>query len=376
MESPKAETFTIGIIYIKPLEMKAVTVMLDERYGSLPVAHGDVNEYILGRIGHHNVVVVGPARGDQGTVATAQFVSTIRLTFPKLSVGLLVGIGGGIPHYPKHDVRLGDVVVGAPEHGPAVVQYDLGWRTEEGFETSRVLAKPPDLLRKVVNLVDNKIDSTEEVDDILKSHINRFAKHPRLRQQFKRPATPDRLFKSSYSHQEGTVCADHDCEFEVARHPRDSDDIFVHYSTILSGDSVMQSPTDRDLLSAKHNDALCIEMEAAGLMDVFPCLVIRGISDYADSHKNTTWQSFAAAAAAAYAREVLLNMSKRTVPELGEAISHANATNMQSELNSPLSGGNDFSVHTGGNNYGTQSGYHSGNMTNHFGRPVRRSKAG
>ena len=41
-------------------------------------------------------------------------------------------------------------------------------------------------------------------------------------------------------------------------------------------------------------------------MDLFPCLVIRGISDYADSHKNKIWQPYAAATAAAYAKELLL----------------------------------------------------------------------
>jgi hypothetical protein len=46
-------------------------------------------------------------------------------------------------------------------------------------------------------------------------------------------------------------------------------------------------------------------MEAAGLMISFPCLVIRGICDYADSHKNKTWQPYAAGTAAAYAKEML-----------------------------------------------------------------------
>jgi hypothetical protein len=46
-------------------------------------------------------------------------------------------------------------------------------------------------------------------------------------------------------------------------------------------------------------------MEAAGLMDNFPCLVIRGIHNYADSHKNERWQPYAAATAAAYAKELL-----------------------------------------------------------------------
>ncbi|CAH0017225.1 unnamed protein product, partial [Clonostachys rhizophaga] len=46
-------------------------------------------------------------------------------------------------------------------------------------------------------------------------------------------------------------------------------------------------------------------MEAAGLMDIRPCLPIRGICDYSDSHKNKEWQRYAAATAAAYAGELL-----------------------------------------------------------------------
>ena len=56
---------------------------------------------------------------------------------------------------------------------------------------------------------------------------------------------------------------------------------------------------------------LCFEMEASGL-DAFPCLVIRGICDYANSHKNHRWQPYAALVAAAYAKELL-----RTIPGEG-----------------------------------------------------------
>ena len=40
-------------------------------------------------------------------------------------------------------------------------------------------------------------------------------------------------------------------------------------------------------------------------MNDFLCLVIRGICDYADSHKNKKWQAYAAGTAAAYAKEML-----------------------------------------------------------------------
>lgn len=56
---------------------------------------------------------------------------------------------------------------------------------------------------------------------------------------------------------------------------------------------------------AKEKGVLCFEMEAAGLMDHFPCLVIRGICDYSDTHKNKEWQGYAAMTAAAYAKDLL-----------------------------------------------------------------------
>ena len=51
---------------------------------------------------------------------------------------------------------------------------------------------------------------------------------------------------------------------------------------------VLRDVVIRDCL-AEELHILCVEIEAAGLMDNFPCLVIRGICDYADSHKNKRW---------------------------------------------------------------------------------------
>jgi nucleoside phosphorylase len=46
-------------------------------------------------------------------------------------------------------------------------------------------------------------------------------------------------------------------------------------------------------------------MEAAALLNSYPCLVIRGISDYCDSHKrrDKAWHGWASATAAAYAKD-------------------------------------------------------------------------
>jgi nucleoside phosphorylase len=80
----------------------------------------------------------------------------------------------------------------------------------------------------------------------------------------------------------------------------------IHYGLIASGNQVIKDATIRDSLNKDLGvEVLCVEMEAAGLMDNFPCIVIRGICDYADSHKNEDWQEHAAAVAAAFAKELL-----------------------------------------------------------------------
>lgn len=69
---------------------------------------------------------------------------------------------------------------------------------------------------------------------------------------------------------------------------------------------MVKDAVQRDTLAKDTGeDCICFEMEAAGIMNTFPCVVIRGICDYADSHKNDRWQGYAAATAAAYAKELL-----------------------------------------------------------------------
>ncbi|KAF4510681.1 hypothetical protein G6O67_002556 [Ophiocordyceps sinensis] len=84
----------------------------------------------------------------------------------------------------------------------------------------------------------------------------------------------------------------------------EEDDPTVHYGLIASADTFMDDAEIRDIL-AEELDVMCFEMEAAGLMNNFPCLVIRGICDYSDAHWAKDWRGYAAIAAAAYARDVL-----------------------------------------------------------------------
>jgi nucleoside phosphorylase len=114
----------------------------------------------------------------------------------------------------------------------------------------------------------------------------------------------DQLFEATYNHEGGKTCRLCDWSKVVERVPRKNSAPRIHYGTIGSANEVIKDSETRDKLRTDLG-ILCVEMEAAGLMDEFSCLVIRGICDYADSHKNKRWQPYAAATAAAYAKELL-----------------------------------------------------------------------
>jgi hypothetical protein len=142
----------------------------------------------------------------------------------------------------------------------------------------------------------------------------------KLQKKYGRPGlSSNRLYLSTVLHPAGDedtcaqVCGD-DPEHLVSRAERDDDDDNpkIHYGQIASANQLMKDAILRDKL-AKEYGVLCFEMESAGLMNHFLCLVIRGICDYSDTHKNKDWQRYAAMTAAAYAKDLLCRISPNTV---------------------------------------------------------------
>jgi len=78
----------------------------------------------------------------------------------------------------------------------------------------------------------------------------------------------------------------------------------IHFGSIASGDTVMKSGEDRDAI-AEMDNVIAFEMEGVGIWDSLPCIIIKGVCDYADSHKNKTWQNFATATAASAMKAIL-----------------------------------------------------------------------
>jgi nucleoside phosphorylase len=72
----------------------------------------------------------------------------------------------------------------------------------------------------------------------------------------------------------------------------------IHYGPIASGDTVMKSGGHHNEI-ANEEGIIAFEMEGAGVWDEFGCVVIKGVWDYADSHRKKEWQDYAAATAVA-----------------------------------------------------------------------------
>ncbi|KAJ4131383.1 hypothetical protein NW754_007759 [Fusarium falciforme] len=287
--------------------MAAARAMLDDIHEDLPRHTNDPNTYTLGGIQGHNIVIACLPIGQYGTNNAASVLTHLIRTFPSIRLGLMVGIGGGVPS--KADMRLGDIVVGT-----RVMQYDLGKIVGDGQLQRTAIPRFPhqSLLTLVTTLRSEHELGTSRVASILREKLEGHS-------EYGRPSSPDRLFHVTYHHESPKASCDGCDHSKLAlRSTRMSDDPKIHYGAIASGNQVMKDGMTRDLV-AQELDIICFEMEAAGLMDVLPCLPIRGICDYSDSHKSKEWQRYAAATAAAYARELLEGLPVAGAPQVAES---------------------------------------------------------
>jgi nucleoside phosphorylase len=313
--------YTIGWICAIKTEYVAAKAFLDKEHESLEYGSAnDKNVYALGEMGKHNVVIAHLPKGEYGIAAAASVARDMARTFSNIRFGLMVGIGGGAPSK-KHNIRLGDVVVSAPHNGRGgLFQYDFGKTIQDQeFQTTGFLDQPPGLLRAAMSVIDAEYEMEgHQLEEAVSNVLKRW---PKLRKKYKRPGlTSDRLYQTHIIHPSEemsceAVCGDDESKLIVRPERSDEDDNpAIHYGLIASANQLMKDAMIRDRLAAEK-DVLCFEMEAAGLMNHFPCLVIRGISDYSDSHKNNEWQGYAAMTAAAYAKDLL----SRVLPNKVEA---------------------------------------------------------
>ncbi|PWY75544.1 hypothetical protein BO70DRAFT_295914 [Aspergillus heteromorphus CBS 117.55] len=318
--------YKVAIICALHQELAALIMLFDSSHGDMLVSATDPNSYVFGRMCNHNIVATCLPDGEYGTNSAADVAANMKRSFTSIKFCLLVGIGGGVPSAAK-DIRLGDIVVSKPTNSNGgILTYDMRKTLGNGaFQLNGCLQPPPRNLRSTLSMM----QSVPGMSDPLQEYLGQIElKNP----AYKYPgAKNDRLFTADYVHPTETeTCTACDTSEIVTRPPRNSSQPHIHYGTIASGNQVIKDAETRDHWGTRHS-VLCFEMEAAGIMNILPSLVIRGIGDYCDSHKNKQWQKYAAAAAAAYSKVLLSHVrtealdDDRTSPTAAPVLERARA---------------------------------------------------
>ncbi|KAM0338878.1 hypothetical protein ACHAPU_011160 [Fusarium lateritium] len=279
---PNAQnTLLDGSVLYQKKEMAAAEGMLDEIFQHPKQGMLDDNIYTVGRIAHLKMVIVCLPCGVAGTTSATRVAEQMRQTFTALRYTLLVGVGGGMPSK-KFDVRLGDVVVSVPSpSSPRVIQYDYGKdeQTDILITTGHLNLPPERLLNAIARLQSLELSRLSGTIFPIARSIDRLqARYANPEHNWSYPGRDkDLLFNSSYDHKEGyDTCEMCDTAYLEERPERGIIRPKAHYGTIASANRFMRNGAARERLRLDKN-ALCVEMEAAGLMNNFACLVIRGI---------------------------------------------------------------------------------------------------
>ncbi|PYH67515.1 kinesin light chain [Aspergillus vadensis CBS 113365] len=330
MRPQTRENFTIAIFCALPVEAEAIECLFDESYDRLSKYYGkrqgDTNTYINGRVGDHHVVLC--YMPGMGTTNAAAVASALRASYPRIQLALVVGICGGVPTVSKSEnIFLGDVVI-----SDSLVLYNLGRQYPGSFErkaeVQEALGRPNPEIRSLLNAL-RSTHSHNELESQIMQNVQELQKSDK---KWCHPRINDILFDASYIHKHhqqdcnaSCVCLvsetlDDICEDALAKScddlgcdksqiirslkPVERVGVSAHIGTVACAKGVMKSGHHRDKI-AKKDKIIGFEMEGAGVWDIFPCVVIKGVCDYADSHKNKLWQKYAAVTGASAAKAFL-----------------------------------------------------------------------
>ncbi|KAK6197686.1 hypothetical protein LQW54_010648 [Pestalotiopsis sp. IQ-011] len=346
-EPSSRDDFDIAIVCALETEYNTVSLVFDEfwdededKYGK---AAGDSNHYTTGRIAHYNVVLA--LLPHMGKVNAAGAAASMRSSYRAIRLALIVGICGGIPAGNHGDILLGDVII-----SKSLVQYDFGRQYPDKFERKDTvednLGRPNKDIRNLLALfaTDRGRERLEKrtLDCLEQVQAKAVSKRRIGRERYRYPGTAkDILFEPDYRHKHHgrPTCACRDCLHDLSPVCEDAirmscidlgcdetrlmkrqqleekqqleregnaamQQPAIHIGAIASGDAVIKSAVHRDKI-AQEEGVIAFEMEGAGVWDEVPCIVVKGVCDYADCHKHKGWQNFAAATAAAAAKAIL-----------------------------------------------------------------------
>jgi nucleoside phosphorylase len=305
----EADMYTVAWFCVTEEEYEAASDILDWWYEAPKRLNGDTY-YTYGSIeGHHGthyVVMIRPEKPGKAAMMAASAREPLISNFPKLQHAFVVGISGGLCTVDSDKgLHKGDVVVAHAVNGnPAVIQYDLqDAKGLSDFQPRDVSDKTARHLQSCFNTWYGEYNKRNEriLDSLSKSCEN-----------YPIPSfDDDSLFRPEDEHR-GTVgdCAECRERYRTKYRPRKkklgtTSLLKVHRGLVLTGDTLIRFAETKAEVMRRHPHALCVDMESAVLMEGWHPLIIRGISDYADSYYNWNWVRYASAAAAAVAKGVI-----------------------------------------------------------------------
>ena len=281
--------FEIAIICALTVEQDAVHALFDHYWDDNGPAYGkhpcDPNAYSCGAIGRHNVVLVHmPGMGKASAAAVA---AHCRVSFPNLKLALVIGVCGALPFTNTvEEVILGDVII-----GDGIIQYDFGRQYPDQFVRMNTLldslGRPsPEIRAHLAKLKSRR--GLASLHHAMGTHLRFLQSHPQFNGDYHYPgAEQDVLYK-----RESNIVVSRQRLEQPNPKPH------VHFGAIASGDTLMRSGMRRDSIATREG-IIAFEMEGAGISDNIPHVIIKGVSDYAESHKTKAWQPYAAGTAAA-----------------------------------------------------------------------------
>jgi nucleoside phosphorylase len=344
--------FEVAIFCALTFEADAMIALFDDIWESeeqYEKADGDTNTYTIGRIGQLHVVLVHLPY--MGKVSAASVAASLRSSFPRIRLGLLVGVCGGVPFIPtsKRELILGDIVISTQ-----IVQADFGRLYPDALirkDRHDNLGRPNSELRSFLLKLQGK-EAQIELETQIQTNLAALFDSGNFESSKYPGALEDKLFEATYRHKHQekkacTICAqcgspdDSVCASALglpcielrcdasklvprARiQKRINKDIsasyytpMIHFGALASGDQVVRSALHRDRIAEQEN-VIAFEMEGTGLCETIPTIVVKGVCDYADSHKDKVWQPYAAATAAACAKGLLKAWRVTMRPALG-----------------------------------------------------------
>lgn len=221
-------------------------------------------------------------------------------------------MAGGVPHFTEFDkhVRLGDIVVGLPEQsrGPAYIQCDRF----ETVGTDKYQYEPQtwsprnDILQTYVRKLRDMSQTSKPWDKYIEE--GKETLHAEESNFYRPAAKTDKLYALV------------DNEMVQVEHPkppagydrhREDNRPRIRYGPLAGGRYIARNFKIR-MDFAMRNGIKAYDTEFAPVLESIEgnrkssFLMIRGIADYVDGQKNKDWQPYAALAAAAYMKALLV----------------------------------------------------------------------